>query len=90
MKNIILFLAICFASLITAQNKENHEVVDKMVKSTFYHENGEIKSSGFYKESKLHGTWISFDDQGKKQAMGQYENGKKVGKWFFLDRRVTY
>jgi antitoxin component YwqK of YwqJK toxin-antitoxin module len=83
MKNISLFLAICFVSLLSAQNKENHEIVDQMVKSTYFHDNGEMKASGFYKDGKLHGTWTSFDEAGKKIAMGQYDNGKKVGKWFF-------
>lgn len=83
MKNIILTLAFVFANFGIAQQKENHEIVDQMVKSTYFHENGQIKTSGFYKDGKLHGTWISYDENGIKTAIGQYENGKKTGKWFF-------
>ena len=32
---------------------------------------------------KLQGEWKSYDVSGKKIAVGNYENGKKVGKWFF-------
>ncbi|OYX25681.1 MAG: nicotinic acid mononucleotide adenyltransferase, partial [Flavobacteriales bacterium 32-35-8] len=28
---------------------------------------------------KLHGTWTSFDTKGNKVAVGNYENGSKVG-----------
>ena len=35
------------------------------------------------KTENLQGTWLSFDVKGKKTAVGNYENGKKVGKWFF-------
>lgn len=83
MKNLSLALALLFAGLVTAQNNEKHEIVDQMVMSTYFHENGQLKTNGFYKNSKLHGTWTSYDEEGKKIAMGQYENGKKVGKWFF-------
>jgi antitoxin component YwqK of YwqJK toxin-antitoxin module len=85
MKNLWIVVALFVTGVMTAQEKDNakHEVVDQMVKSTFYHENGTIQQQGFYKDGKVHGQWVSYDENGKKVAMGQYEDGKKVGKWFF-------
>lgn len=83
MNKLSLLVVLLFANFIFAQVKENHEIVEQMVKSTYFHDNGQVKTTGFYKDSKLHGTWTSFDENGVKIAMGQYENGKKVGKWFF-------
>jgi antitoxin component YwqK of YwqJK toxin-antitoxin module len=39
--------------------------------------------SGFYKNGKLQGEWISYDSNGYKTAMATYDNGQKSGKWFF-------
>jgi antitoxin component YwqK of YwqJK toxin-antitoxin module len=55
-----------------------------MIKATYYHDNGAIAQTGFYNlDGKLEGTWKSYDANGKKVAVGNYDNGKKVGKWFF-------
>ena len=88
MKKICLVFAMFFVGLFSAQQNENHEVVDQMVKSTYFHDNGQIKTSGFYKDGKLHGTWIAYDENGVKTAMGQYEDGKKIGKWFFWNNSL--
>ena len=52
--------------------------------ATYYHDNGLVAQEGaFNKEGNLDGVWTSFDTNGKKVAIGNYENGKKVGKWLF-------
>ena len=35
------------------------------------------------KNNKLHGKWSSFNKTGFKIISGQYEKGKKVGRWIF-------
>jgi antitoxin component YwqK of YwqJK toxin-antitoxin module len=85
MKKIMFAAALLFAGMLSAQSvkQPHHEVQDKMVKSTYYYDNGQVKQTGFYKDGKLHGTWVGYNADGTKQSMGEYENGKKVGKWFF-------
>ena len=34
----------------------------------------------------LHGEWASFYNDGRKAVSGQYDKGKKVGKWFFWNQ----
>ncbi|WP_010177767.1 toxin-antitoxin system YwqK family antitoxin [Aquimarina agarilytica] len=87
MKNIIVFIALMATSFVFAQSKKpTYEIKGDLIQGTFYHENGEIQQRGLYnKEGKLHGEWKSFNDKGEKVAVGNYENGKKAGKWFFWD-----
>ena len=60
--------------------------VDKgdLTEATYYYDNGTIQQIGtFNKSGKLHGTWTSYDVEGNKLALGEYNNGKRVGKWLF-------
>jgi antitoxin component YwqK of YwqJK toxin-antitoxin module len=54
-----------------------------LVKATYYYENGQIQQEGFFKDGKLNGQWVSYDESGNKKAIGEYANGEKTGKWFF-------
>lgn len=84
MKNLVIAAMLVVSGVIFAQeNNVKHEIVNKMVKSTYYFDNGQIQQEGFYKNGKVHGEWISYNMNGEKVAIGKYENGKKVGKWFF-------
>ncbi len=84
MKKLCIAAMLVVSGVIFAQeNNVKHEVVDQMVKSTFYHENGQVQQEGFYKDGKVHGQWVSYDENGKKVSLGQYDNGVRVGKWFF-------
>ncbi|WP_297334307.1 membrane-binding protein [Flavobacterium sp.] len=84
MKKIIIAALMLSAGVLSAQEiKPKYEVVNQMVKATYYYDNGNVKQEGFYKDGKLHGKWISFNEDGTKQALGEYENGIKTGKWFF-------
>lgn len=84
MKKLFIAVMLVVSGVIFAQeNNVKHEIVNKMVKSTYYYDNGQIQQEGFYKNGKVHGEWISYDMNGEKVAIGKYENGKKVGKWFF-------
>lgn len=84
MKKIFILTLLMFSSIFYAQEvKPKFEIVDNMVKATYYYDNGQVKQEGFYLDGKLHGKWISYTETGARQTMGEYENGAKVGKWFF-------
>lgn len=87
MKKINIILAVfafVISSTISAQDVKPVFVQDgELIKGTFYYEDGSISQEGTYKDGKLHGEWISYDQNGKKIAMANYEEGEKTGKWFF-------
>ncbi|MFL9838407.1 membrane-binding protein [Flavobacterium sp. ST-75] len=86
MRKIIIAGMLLSAGLISAQEnvKPKYELESQTVKATFYYDNGQIKKEGSYnKDGKLHGTWVAYNEDGTKQAIGEYTNGKKTGKWFF-------
>ncbi len=86
MKKAIFFLAVMFSVCMYPQGTEpTLEKVGKMVKATYFHENGEIAQTGYLLKGKLHGEWLMYDQNGKKLASGTYENGTRVGKWFFWE-----
>ena len=87
MKQLFLILALVGGMLFTnAQDKVKNEYIKdgKLIKATLYHDNGVVSQKGFYtKDGKLQGTWVSFDENGKKTAEAHYNKGQKTGKWFF-------
>lgn len=87
MKNIIFVFAFLVASYSFAQdNLKKVTTVQKgdLIEATYYSANGSIEQQGtFNKEGKLHGLWVSYNADGEKITSGNYENGKKVGKWLF-------
>ena len=84
MKNIVIAGVLLVSSMMFAQEvKPKYEVVDNMVKATYYYDNGQVSQEGFYLDGKLHGKWVSYAENGTKQAIGEYNHGNKVGKWFF-------
>ncbi|MBL0013970.1 MAG: membrane-binding protein [Flavobacterium sp.] len=86
MKKYMIIGAVLISSMIFAQKgTPKLEVVDNMVKATYYYDNGKIQQEGFFKDGKLEGQWVAYDAQGKKLSVGEYSNGQKVGKWFFYN-----
>ena len=59
-----------------------------LVKATYYYDNGKVQQQGYFKDGKLTGQWIAFDEQGNKKSIGEYVNGSKTGKWFFWNDKV--
>ena len=60
-------------------NKETN-----LLEATYYHDNGVVSQEGtFNLAGKLHGEWVSYDENGDKISEGSYLNGSKTGKWFF-------
>jgi len=84
MKKYMILGAFLITTSFFAQTiAPKHEVVGDLVKSTYYYENGQISQEGFYKNGKVDGQWIAYDEKGNKKAIGEYKEGEKTGKWFF-------
>ena len=84
-----MFLAMLFSVCIYAQDvKPTFEKMGKMVKATYFHDNGEIAQTGYLLKDKLHGQWFMYDLNGKKIASGKYVNGVRQGKWFFWEGEI--
>lgn len=98
MKNIFTILALAlFTSVAVAQdvNKNTYLMAGDIIEATLYHQNGEVAQTGYYtKDNKLTGEWVSYDPNGNKTAVAEYNNGEKVGNWIFYDgdikREVSY
>ena len=84
MKKVVIAVVLLVSSLSFAQEvKPKFEVVDQMVKATYYYDNGKVKQEGYYLDGKLHGKWMAYNEDGSKQSIGEYNKGAKTGKWFF-------
>ncbi len=83
MKKLLSFVLLFSVSMIHAQEiKPSYELAGDQVKVTYYFENGAIHKQGFFKNKKLSGKWLQFDQKGNKVTSGFYKDGKKVGTWF--------
>lgn len=84
MKKIIIAGLLLSAGVVSAQKIEpKYTIENQMVKATYYYDNGQVMQEGFYKDGKLHGEWVAYNEDGSKQSVGEYNNGAKSGKWFF-------
>lgn len=85
-KSLILLLITLCVGFTYAQDKKEPKLEKKgdLTQVTYFHDNGIVEQKGaFDVNGKLQGEWTSFDIEGNKVAVGTYEAGKKVGKWFF-------
>lgn len=86
MKKILIVLVMLCVGFTYAQDKKEPKLEKKgdITLVTYYHDNGEISQKGMFNaEGNVHGEWKMYDAKGNKIALGSYDNGKKVGKWFF-------
>jgi antitoxin component YwqK of YwqJK toxin-antitoxin module len=84
MKKYMIIGLMLVSGIVFAQDKTpQHQVVGDLVRSTYYYENGKISQEGFYKNGKVHGSWTSYDMNGNKTAIAEYNEGVKTGKWIF-------
>lgn len=91
MKNLSIFLfavLISFTSFAQETKEPTYERQGDLVVVTTYHENGNVKEQGFYKNQKLHGEWNMYNEEGIKITKGFYANGQKSGTWMFLNNGV--
>lgn len=86
LKTLLFSLVMLSGSILMAQENDIKKVFNQkgdLIEATFYYENGQVAQEGFYKDGKLHGEWIAYDQSGNKKAIGRYSEGIKTGKWFF-------
>jgi len=85
-KQFILFFFFLISVVSFAQQERSLKLNEEtnLYEVTYYHDNGVVSQTGFFTiDGKLQGEWLSFDIEGKKQVSANYDNGKKVGKWFY-------
>jgi antitoxin component YwqK of YwqJK toxin-antitoxin module len=92
-KKIFMLFAVLISMVSFAQQERELKVNDdtNLIEVTYYHDNGVVSQTGSYTlDGKLHGIWLSFDAEGNKSVSASYDNGKKVGKWFYwTDKTLT-
>lgn len=91
MKTLVLTFAISILSwsaLATTGGATTIKQVTNLGKGlskvTWYYDNGTVAEEGFYLNGKKHGTWTSYDEQGKKTALANWLSDKKEGKSFIM------
>lgn len=97
MKGLMLSLLIVVSSFAVAQDnakvmydngtvKSEYEKRGDRVAVTNYHENGQIKETGFFKNGVPEGKWESFGTDGVKTAEVTYVNGQRHGEFRVWDQ----
>lgn len=90
MKRYIVLVVLFVSGMVFAQeSKPVLEQEGSMVKATYFYATGQVQQVGFFKDGKLEGTWVSYDEKGNKVAVAEYKSGEKVGKWFFWNERAV-
>ena len=86
MKKSIILAAVLFSGILAAQEVNPElEAVGNTVKATYYYDSGKVQQEGFFKDGKLDGVWVSYDERGNKKAVGEYTDGVKTGKWIYFN-----
>ena len=87
MKKILILAVVLLCGLGgLAQEKKNQKIVPvgDLFEVTIYYDNGQIMQHGFLnKENKLHASWESYYGNGDRKCIATYDNGVKVGTWFY-------
>ncbi len=95
----LLFLSALLCVTISIQAQDNKELVlnedTNLIEAKIYHDNGVVAQTGSYTvDGLLQGQWISYNTDGGKTAVANYNQGKKVGTWlFYMDetlKEVTF
>ena len=89
MKKIFILGAVLISGFAFAQAAKPVLAQEgELVKATYYYENGQVQQQGYFKDGKLTGQWVAYDQQGHKKSMGEYVNGQKTGKWLFWNDKT--
>lgn len=89
MKKLLILGALAISGFAFAQvAKPVLEQEGNLVKATYYYDNGQIQQQGYFKDGKVEGKWVSYDQNGNKKSIGEYANGQKTGKWFFWNDKA--
>ncbi|MCD9573719.1 toxin-antitoxin system YwqK family antitoxin [Flavobacterium soyae] len=90
MKKSVILAAVLFSGILTAQEVNPElEAVGNKVKATYYYENGKVQQEGFFRDGKLDGVWVSYDEKGNKKAVGEYTEGLKTGNWIYFNENTV-
>ena len=94
MKKILIMAMVLFTSVTFAQKEQKRDLKfnkeTNLIDVVYYHDNGVVSQTGSYTtDGKLQGEWLSFNAEGKKTISGNYDNGKKVGKWFYYTNEIV-
>ncbi len=85
-KKVLLLFTLLISVVAFAQQERKLELNKNtnLIDVTYYHDNGVVSQTGSYTlDGKLQGEWLSYNTDGKKSISANYDNGKKVGKWFY-------
>ena len=98
MKNLFVIAMMSISLSLFSQEKElrtfydNGSVKSEYVysnadnyKVTNFYLNGKIKEIGEFANGKMHGAWVSFNENGAKTGEAFYAQGKKQGEWKMYD-----
>ena len=92
MKNLVLIvMVLVFSFPALAQETQKRELVKNgdIIEAKVFYDNGIVSQEGQYNlDGTLQGTWISYDTNGNKTAVANYNNGEKVGTWYFYEGDV--
>ena len=86
MKNTFFLLAFLVSVVSFAQHERDLKLNENanLIDVTYYHDNGVVSQTGSYTtDGKLQDEWLSYNTDGRKSISANYDNGKKVGKWFY-------
>ncbi|RXP64444.1 membrane-binding protein [Lutibacter sp. HS1-25] len=89
MKKLILAVVLMFSITAFAQEQKvaYKKLDNNLTQVTYYFADNSdiIQREGFFNaDGKLQGTWISYDVDGNKIAIANYNNGVKEGVWMYF------
>jgi hypothetical protein len=98
MRALFLLILMGFISLNVFSQVKNQKIVPigDLFEVTIYYNNGNVMQKGFLnQDNQLHASWESFFENGDRKCVATYENGIKVGVWYYWDTsgkktKVTY
>ena len=90
MKNLVFALVLLISGIGFSQStKPVLEAEGQLVKATYHYDNGSIQQVGYFKDGKLDGKWMAYDESGALTSIAEYSNGIKSGKWIYYTNNVA-
>jgi antitoxin component YwqK of YwqJK toxin-antitoxin module len=103
MQRVLIILSICLPGFLMAQgiNKVTYDEVGNLSNTQYgvdggnytftdYYSSGIKSSTGKFKNGEKHGTWKTWDENGKLIAVAHYKNGERTGTWIINETDHTY
>ncbi len=82
MKTTALLLALMINLSVFAQGSPSYtQVNSNTVKVVWYHENGEVRETGYFLNGDKNGVWEQFNEKGVKISEANFSAGVKDGNW---------